>query len=42
MIKFRQKQYVLQESHQRLEESQKFLPSLELENTYGKCRVEVE
>lgn len=42
MIKFRQKQYVLQESHQRLEESQKFLPSLELENIYGKCKVEVE
>lgn len=42
MIKFRQKQYVLQESHQRLEESQKFLPLQELENTYGKCRVEVE
>ena len=42
MIKFRQKQYVLQESHQRLEDSQKFLPSLELENIYGKCKVEIE
>jgi hypothetical protein len=42
MIKFRQKQYVLQESHQRLEDSQKFLPSPELENIYGKCKVEIE
>lgn len=39
MIKFRQKQYVLQESHQRLEESQKFYPLRELEENLGYVKL---
>ena len=42
MIKFRQKQYVLQESHQRLEESQKFYPLRELEDKFGICEVDIQ
>lgn len=34
MIKFRQKQYVLQESHQRLQDNQKILPSPNLIEQY--------
>ena len=42
MIKFRQKQYVLQESHQRLEELQKFYPSPELIDKFGACEVDIQ
>ncbi len=39
MIKFRQ---ILQESHQRLEESQKFYPLRELEDKFGICEVDIQ
>lgn len=42
MIKFKQKQYVLQESHQRLEESQKFYPSPELIDKFRNCEVDIQ
>lgn len=42
MIVFRQKQYVLQESHQRLQDDQKILPSPNLIEQYGKCVLIVE
>lgn len=42
MIKFVQKQYALQESHQRIEESQKFYPSQEIENIYGLCTIDIQ
>ena len=42
MIKFAQKQYVLQGSHQRLEESQKFYPSPELIDKFGVCEVDIQ
>ena len=42
MIKFAQKQYVLQESHQILQEDQKILPSSALVKQYGECILVVE
>lgn len=42
MIKFRQKQYVLQESNQRFQDDQKILPSPDLIEQYGKCVLIVE
>lgn len=42
MIKFRQKQYVLRESHQGLQDYQKILPSPELSELYGECVLIIE